>query len=308
MSRAKLLLSLAVLGIAMAVVAVLYDSRPAPAQHLPIVPPQAPYADYVAAAGLVEASSGNIAIATPVSGVISAIDVKVGGQGKAGDALDEVDAQDLRSQHDVARARVQDAAAALWKPKHRLDNAEHLHKRDPNLISVQDLSDLRDDYAQAKAAYALASAELERLQADIARRTVRAPVGGRILQMKMRRGEYLEAANAGVPALVLGNDAPLYVRVDVDENEAWRVRPDAKATAFVRGVPALSVPLTFAYIEPYVIPKTALTGLSTERTDRRVLQVLYSFTPGEIPIYVGQQLDVYIQAEPRSPAQDGTGN
>lgn len=294
------------MGILLAIAAVLYDSRSAPAQHLPLVPPQAPYAAYIAVVGLVEANSGNIAIGTPVSGVIRQIDVKVGDQVKAGDALFEIDAQELQIQLDAARARVQETVAARLKPKHRLANAEQLHKREPNLISAQDLSDLRDDYAQAEAAYALASAELEQLKADIARRTVHAPVAGRILQMKMRSGEYLEAANAGVPALVLGNLNPLYLRVDVDENEAWRVRPDAQATAFVRGAPALSVPLTFAYIEPYVVPKTALTGQSTERTDRRVLQVLYSFNPENVPIYVGQQLDVYIQAEPRSPAQDGT--
>ena len=35
------------------------------------------------------------------------------------------------------------------------------------------------------------------------------------------------------PLLLLGNVEPLHVRVDVDENDAWRVRPEAPAVAFV---------------------------------------------------------------------------
>jgi hypothetical protein len=39
-----------------------------------------------------------------------------------------------------------------------------------------------------------------------------------------------------------------------------------------------------------------LTGDSTERVDTRVLQIIYSFERGNLPIYVGQQMDVYIDA------------
>ncbi|HLH54443.1 MAG TPA: hypothetical protein VKY92_12585 [Verrucomicrobiae bacterium] len=45
-----------------------------------------------------------------------------------------------------------------------------------------------------------------------------------------------------------------------------------------------------------MIPKTSLTGDTTERVDTRVLQVIYSFERGELPIYVGQQMDVFIEA------------
>jgi HlyD family secretion protein len=41
-----------------------------------------------------------------------------------------------------------------------------------------------------------------------------------------------------------------------------------------------------------------LTGGPTERVDTRVLQVIYGFERGSLPIYVGQQMDVYIDASP----------
>jgi HlyD family secretion protein len=55
--------------------------------------------------------------------------------------------------------------------------------------------------------------------------------------------------------------------------------------------------LEFVHIEPYVIPKVSLTGASTERVDTRVLQVIFSMNrPDEPPLYVGQQVDVFIEA------------
>ena len=78
--------------------------------------------------------------------------------------------------------------------------------------------------------------------------------------------------------------------------------PDADATAYVRGNAGLKTPLKFVRIEPYVIPKRSLTGESTERVDTRVLQILYSFERGKLPIYVGQQMDVFVEAPPVSGA------
>jgi hypothetical protein len=105
--------------------------------------------------------------------------------------------------------------------------------------------------------------------------------------------------------MLLGDDTRLHVRVDVDENDAWRFRPGAAAVAFVRGNPDLKTPLQFERFEPYVIPKQSLTGDTTERVDTRVLQVIYSFDQAAVPVYVGQQMDVFIQALPIDAARGG---
>jgi len=54
--------------------------------------------------------------------------------------------------------------------------------------------------------------------------------------------------------------------------------------------------LKLVWVEPYVVPKKSLTGDSTERVDTRVLQALYSFDRASLPAYVGQQMDVFIEA------------
>jgi hypothetical protein len=98
-----------------------------------------------------------------------------------------------------------------------------------------------------------------------------------------------------LPLLMLGRIRPLHLRVDVDEHEGWRVRPEAGATAHIRGRADRSLALRFVRFEPFVIPKRSLTGESTERVDTRVLQVIYEITDEENAPFVGQQMDVFIQ-------------
>lgn len=140
---------------------------------------------------------------------------------------------------------------------------------------------------EARARIAAAEAEVERL-------TVRAPAAGTVLQVKIRAGEYATPGALATPLVLLGDTSTLQVRVDVDENDAWRARPGAPAQATLRGNAAVRFPLEWVRHEPYVVPKRSLTGESTERVDTRVLQIVYRFTPGDRTLYVGQQVDVFI--------------
>jgi multidrug resistance efflux pump len=148
----------------------------------------------------------------------------------------------------------------------------------------------------ARAQVEAARAQEQAVEIDLERLTVKAPVDGDVLQLNLRVGEFAQAGPLSTPLVLLGNTDTLHVRVDVDENDAWKVRPNAKATANLRGNASMKTDLTFVRIEPFVVPKRSLTGDSAERVDTRVLQVLYAFRRGDFPVYVGQQMDVYIDA------------
>jgi multidrug efflux pump subunit AcrA (membrane-fusion protein) len=165
----------------------------------------------------------------------------------------------------------------------------------------------KPDIDIAKAQVAAAENQVKQTETDIERLTLRALVSGQILQVNIRLGEFAQAGVLSTPLMLLGNVEPLHVRVDIDENDAWRVRPDAPAVAFVRGNRALTTPLQFVRFEPYVVPKRSLTGDTTERVDTRVLQVLYRFHRGDLPVYVGQQMDVFIEAPPIGSMPVGPG-
>jgi multidrug resistance efflux pump len=149
------------------------------------------------------------------------------------------------------------------------------------------------DKTIAAAAVEQARAQVAQIHTDLERALVRAPVDGDVLQVNVRQGEYV-----GTPPsqalLVLGNVHRLHVRVDVDEQDIPRFRPNAAARAALRGSPRTEYALKFVRIEPFVIPKRSLTGDTTERVDTRVLQVIYSLEGRDQVVYVGQQLDVFI--------------
>ena len=131
--------------------------------------------------------------------------------------------------------------------------------------------------------------------------SIRALVDGEVLQVNVRPGEFV-GAPPGQALVVLGNVTQLHVRVDIDEYDIPRFMPDAPARATLKGQPNDFFPLQFVRIEPYVVPKKSLTGDNTERVDTRVLQVIYAIDTAGKRLFVGQQLDVFIDATRRRQA------
>src|SRR5438552_572268 len=210
-----------------------------------------------AAVGLVETSTENIAIGTPLSDVVAEVLVTVGQSVKSGDPLFKLD--DRQRQADlaarqadlrVAESLVNVNAAALDDVARQLNFVENL--RDKSAISSEELARRRSavETAQArldaaKAQVASAAAQIKMIETQIERSTVRAPVDGEVLQVKVHPGEFAPAGVTATPLVLLGRLKPLHIRVDVDEHEAWRVRPEATAAAAIRGNASLPTPLKF---------------------------------------------------------------
>ncbi|MFM7182670.1 MAG: HlyD family secretion protein [Verrucomicrobiales bacterium] len=295
---------------AIAVVAqVQQDKQMPPAGEPPIAPPEKPFKSSVAGTGILEASSENVAVGVPAPGLVAAVSVKVNQEVKKGDPLFQLDDRDLRAELPaidgeiaVAQSQIAVEEALLKKIEAQFERLNAI--KDTRAFSVEDLDNRRNDVrvavarlAAARASLTAASAARAKVEALIERLTVRASRDGTVLQVNIREGEFAGTIPKA-PAMIIGDTDKLQVRVDIDEQSATRVRPGKAARASLRGKPEISFPLVFDRIEPYVIPKVSLTGASTERVDTRVLQVIYSMTPPENPpVYVGQQVDVFIEAE-----------
>ena len=196
---------------------------------------------------------------------------------------------------ETAAADAEKARASVAAMKAALASA-----RQQNEVLVAQRSEAEAKLEQAKAA-------LEGARVDLDKTAVRAPIDGAILKVNIRLGEYAQPGVLADPLMTMGSIDPLHVRVDIDEADAWRVRPDSPAVARLRGNPAISAPLSFVRFEPYVLPKRSLTGDATERVDTRVLQAIYAFAPSDFAAFVGQQVDVFIKAPTREAAtQDPT--
>lgn len=300
--------AIAVAGLVFALIVASRSGRPAAIAEPVAHPAEAPYESYVAGAGLIEAASRNVEIATPVSGVVQELYVRVGEQVEAGHALFQIEGADAAAEVRVketavasSEAKVREAEATLEDYRQQLRNVERIG--DPRAVSAEETAKRRANVAihsaklsQAKADLENANAQLDSARVAVARRVVRAPLAGEVLQINLRKGEFAAAAANATPLLLLGETDRFAVRVDIDENDAWRFRKGEPARAFIRGNSDLFADLRFAYVEPYVKPKTSLTGSSTERVDTRVLQVVYTFDRNSMPAYIGQQVDVFIKA------------
>jgi multidrug resistance efflux pump len=195
-----------------------------------------------------------------------------------------------RQRFETARADAEKAGASVAAAKASLASARQQNE----VLSAQ--------RREAEAKLAQAKAALEGARADLDKTVVKAPVDGAILKVNVRLGEYAQAGVLANPLMTMGRVDPLHVRADIDETDSWRVRPDSPAVARLRGNPSISVALSFVRFEPYVLPKRSLTGDTAERVDTRVLQAIYAFPPNDFPAFVGQQVDVFINAPARAEA------
>ena len=152
--------------------------------------------------------------------------------------------------------------------------------------------------AVARSEVAQAEAQVKQVRTEIERLTMTAPLDGVILQKKVRLGQFAECGPTSEPLMIMGGGNHLNIRADIDESDSWGVRPNTAAVAYVRGDAPAKLPLQFVRFEPYVVPKKSLTGDATERVDTRVLQVIYRISDENAAVYVGQQMDVYIQTPP----------
>lgn len=298
---------LAVAGFTAAVLTVINGNQPAPVAAAAAEPSRSPFQFFIAGAGIIEAKSQNIQIGSPLNGIVKVVLVKVGDQVKTGTPLFRLDDSEAMAdlalrRADLARAQaaVGEAEASLADVKTLMQLADNIsdkraisteeldRRRNATLIAYSRLQSARAQVLQAEAGVASVETTLDRL-------VVKAPVSGQVLQANIRAGEFASAGMLSQPLMILGDLEQLHVRVDIDENDAWRFRKDGKAIAYLRGNRQFAVELTLAWLEPFVVPKKSLTGDSTERVDTRVLQALYRFDREKLPAFVGQQMDVFIE-------------
>lgn len=304
----KLIFGAALAGLAVAV-AVGLASNPAPPRPEPAaMPARAPFPVSIGGGGVVEPRSEVVAVSASLPGVVTAVHVAEGEQVVAGQPLFTQDGREAQAALTVRQAELAAAMAAVKEAEASLRDAATQY------ALVREATDNRavskDDREKRKNAELLARAKLESARAavdtatasrdaaatDLDRLTVRAPLAGKVLQVNVRPGEYAATGELSTPLLRLGDVSVYHVRSDIDENDAWRFVPGTRAVAYVRGNRELRAHMRFVRVTPYVVSKTQLSGSSTERVDTRVLQVIFELDPNALPVYVGQQLDVFIEA------------
>ena len=266
----------------------------------------------VAGSGVIEPSSETTDVGTNVSGVVTQVFVQIGDRVTKGTPLFAVDSRQVRATLREAETGIAEARAGIAEAHSAIATAQRqlaLYRSvdDARAVSRAEVINAEGALADARARLSAAQAQLAAAQArrasaatELVRHTVTAPISGEILDIEARVGEFVSAGGQGggnaTPYMQMGETQPLYVRVDIDENEAGRIAPNANAVISPRGNAAKRVPVTFVRVEPQIVPKRSLTNSASERVDVRVMQIIYAVPLEETDLRVGQQVDAFVDA------------
>jgi biotin carboxyl carrier protein len=292
----KTVLIIAALGILMSIFMIFYGGRKPPVAIIPFSPPKISFDHFVAGEGIIESPYKNILIGVPFGELVDNVYVKVGDIVKKGDPLFKLDTQQLIA--DFTKGREDLAIAQIAAENKGLQFSFYERLKNKSAASEQAITLALYEKKSAQQEVARAKAALDVIKTKLDRSIILAPIDGEVLQLNVRVGQYADInGHEENPNILFGDTQYYHLRVDIDEEDAWRILPNADAKAFVRGNSDIVIPLEYVYTEPYIIPKRSLTGSNIERVDTRVLQLVYSFTKDSYPVYVGQLLDVYVQAQ-----------
>jgi HlyD family secretion protein len=141
-----------------------------------------------------------------------------------------------------------------------------------------------------------AKANLENIKSEIERTIIRSPIDGTVLQIKVHEGESSTSPTQS-PLMIIGNIDTLNLRVNINQFDIPFFNPKAKATAFPQGDARFEYPLEFLHVEPFLTTKQNLNNEVFEKVDTKVLQILYRIENPNSSVFVGQQMDAFIETK-----------
>jgi HlyD family secretion protein len=300
--RGKILPLIALAGLVFAVVSVIGKKSPAPVP-IATTPPQASYAQTIAGIGVVEPKSEVINLGVELPGVVRSVAVKVGEAVKKGQLLFTLDTREVEAQITTLKASL--ASAKIQSQDASTQYALIAGVKDKRAVARDEVNRRRYAKELAESRVKEIAAQLQQAETTKERLNVRAPITGRILEVNVRVGEYAAAGVLAAPLMRIGDVSTLHVRLEVDEENAGHISSVSGAKGFRRGDTTHPVALSFVRFEPFVRAKQNL-AVAGQRVDTRVLQVIYAITSPPEDMYVGQQMDVFIDSS-EAPSQHNTG-
>ena len=185
-----------------------------------------------------------IEVASPEAGIISKVFVEDGQQIEIGAPLIQLDVELQEAQLAIAeagksaRGRLDAAQAEVDVRQQRLLAIESLHGAGHARVeeldrAAADLAIAKGQLTAAREMQQLKQLEYDKIQVQIRRRTIRAPLGGVVTSVAKRAGEFTAPNDSQLVVLVQLD--PLQVTFDVAGNEAEEFAVGDRATVLLAG-------------------------------------------------------------------------
>ncbi len=146
-------------------------------------------------------------------------------------------------------------------------------------ISLEEEKIYINDVEEKKASLKLSTLKLENS-------LIKSPISGMVVSVDVATGEYLK--DKGSKGVTIVKTNPSMIKVSVDEEEAYRIRLGQKLRAIAIHPTNPSIHFVLDYVS--YNPK-----MSVYTNGERKLELLFSFSKGDVPIYLEQSLKVYVE-------------
>ena len=246
-------------------------------------------AGVVAEGRLVSYPDAQVTIGSDAAGTIERLAVHEKDLVRRGDVIAVIRADDTRAALGQARARVGEADADIRLFELEIRRAHNLWEQ--QVGSKQAWEKAERDLDAARARRASAVAEVNRLDALMAKTVVKAPIDGTVVIRSIETGERIEN---GQPIVTLADLSRRRVEAEVDEFDAARIKLGAPATIMAEGYDT-TWRGTIEEIPDSVVSRRLKPQDPSKPIDTRVLLVKIALTE-PAPLKLGQRVEVRISS------------
>jgi HlyD family secretion protein len=243
----------------------------------------------VVAEGRVAAYPGaEVTLGLDLAGTLESIGVEERQAVSKGQVLARLRVDDLRAALAEAQARIAESEADVKLYEIEVERAESLVRS--RVESVQNADRARRNLDASRARLATARAAVRRLETEIAKSVLRAPISGVVTQKLIDAGE---SVRAGEPLITVVDLGRLRVEAEVDEFDASRIRVGASVRVTAEGYDDQRWNGRVEEIPDTVGRRSVRPQDPGKPEDTRVLRVKIALDE-KTPLRLGQRVEVEI--------------
>jgi membrane fusion protein (multidrug efflux system) len=202
-------------------------------------------------------------IAAEVGGRVSEVLVDEGTRVEAGTPVLAIDPERRRLERDSAKARTDEALAALREQERELRRVGDLRER--KVASQTQLEQAQTARKLSQARHLAAAAELGVAERALRDATVAAPFAGYVAQRYVGRGEYVQP---GTPLFELVSLDPIEVEFSVTEVDSGRVAAGQEVGVRLAPFPDETFGATVTFVSPTIDPRTRTLRVKAQLDNR----------------------------------------
>jgi len=222
------------------------------------------------------------------SGQIVAMPVETGSFVNPGDLLVQLDTRDTRNSYAQAKADLDAANIKLRVSRSARDRAAQLFTE--RIITAQEHEAAQVDFANSQATVLRNRAALDLRAQGLEEATVRAPVGGTVIEKTVALGQVIASGTSsfggGTTILKMADLTKVRVRTLVNETDIGKVRPGLSATVSVDAFPDRPFVGTVEKIEPQATVQQSVTMFPVLVSIDNQQRLLMPGMNGEVSIQV----------------------